>query len=95
MLDERLEVVVDLCRVETDDPADSESEVLRLVRVVVEEFVEVEIGIVEQDVLDELVEIRLREGEACSDILEGGASIKEITQDGFDARSSRTLPGHG
>ena len=88
-------MLVHLCCIETDDPADCESEVLRLVRVVVEEFVEVEIRIVEQDVLDELVEIRLRDGETGSDILEGGASIKKITQDGFDARSSRTLPGHG
>ena len=94
-MDKGFKVLVVLCRVETDDPADGEGEVLRLVRVVVEEFVEVEIRIVEQDVLDELVEIRLRDGETGSDILEGGASIKKITQDGFDARSSRTLPGHG
>ncbi len=52
---------------------------------VVEEFFEVEIRIVEQDVLDELVEIRHGDGEAGADVLEGGALIEEISQDGFDA----------
>ena len=51
----------------------------------VEEFFEVKIRIVEQDVLNKLVEIRLGDGEAGADILEGGALIEELAQNGFDA----------
>ena len=57
LLDEGFEVVVDLFRVEADDSADGEGEVLGFVRIVVKEFFEVKVRILEQNVLDELIAV--------------------------------------